>query len=153
MCADYRKAADLVSALFDGMMNKEMNQSMSFIRGWKSVVGDKLAAHSKIIDLDRGSIIVEVDHPGWSQQILLQKKRIVSSLSRSFPELQIQNIQIRVLSECSAPYVKEATPIGEGLHRNSEEETDVSVNAELPDELQDLFSKLKESIRKGKPKS
>jgi len=77
MCADYRKAADLVSALFDGMMNKEMNQSMSFIRGWKSVVGDKLAAHSKIIDLDRGSIIVEVDHSGWSQQILLQKKRIL----------------------------------------------------------------------------
>lgn len=153
MSANFRKASDLVSVFFDGISSDEMNQSMSFIRGWKNTVGDKIAAHSKIIDLDKGFIIVEVDHPGWSQQILLQKKRIISTLSRSFPELYIKNLQIRVVTECTTPYKKQKSEVGEGISRVSVEETDVPMNKELPDELKEVLARLKDSIKQGKPKS
>lgn len=151
MSKEFKKASDLINSLFEGFNEKNMQESISFIRSWKEIVGEKISAHSKVIDLVKGSVIIEVDHPGWSQQILLQKKRIILSLSKSFPELDIRNIMIRVVTEYIKPYIREEKEIGKEVFRLEKEE-DVAVREDIPDELKIILENLKKSIQKGKPK-
>lgn len=147
----FRKASDVVTALFSGLEQESLSRSNNLVRGWKETVGPKLAAHSKVIDLDKGNLVIEVDHPGWSQQLLFEKKRIIDTLSRNFPDLQFRNIVIRVVSECSYPYKKNEETVGSGVPRVVEEEEDVEVRQDVDDELKKVLEKLKNSIRKGRP--
>jgi hypothetical protein len=151
MSEQFRKASDIVSALFSGLERESLERSNSLVRGWKETVDPKVAAHSRIVDLDKGNLIVEVDHPGWSQQLLLSKKRILDSLSRSFPDLEFRNLVIRVVSECKEPYKKTDEVVGSGIPRAAEEEPDVEVRQDVDDELKNVLEKLKNSIRKGRP--
>jgi len=147
---NFRTAAELVTRLFDSLDNEKFQQAGAFSKSWKTVVGDRIAAHSRIIDVDKGSIVVEVDHPGWGQQIQLARKRILSSLSSSFPELNIERLVIRDASKCSTPYIRNDTRIGEGIPREDIPEPDVPLNEDLDDPLQDVLKKLRTSIKKGK---
>ncbi|HKL87022.1 MAG TPA: DUF721 domain-containing protein [Treponemataceae bacterium] len=151
MSKEFKRASELINSLFEGFNENEMKQSLSFVRSWKEIVGEKISAHSKVLDLVKGSVVIEVDHPGWSQQILLQKKRIITSLSKAFPELDIRNLMIRVISEYTKPYVYEEKEIGKDILRIEKEE-DVTVREDIPEELKDILEKLKNSIKKGKPK-
>lgn len=153
---EFRKASDVLNALFSGFNSEGMRQSNEFIRGWKEAVGEKIAAHSKVIDVDRGVLVIDVDHPGWNQQLQYVKKRVIASISRSFPELGINSIAVRVKTVCATPYARQEGPPGKGLKRvvekdETENVADASVNENLDPELKDLFMRLRESIKKGKP--
>lgn len=150
MSERYRKASEVVTALFSGLEKDSIDRSNNLVRGWKETVGAKIAAHSKIIDLAKGNLIVEVDHSGWSQQILLDKRRIVQSLSRSFTDLEIRNIVIRVVSECRDPY-RPQEEVGGGIPRCPVEDApDVAVREDMDDSLKAALSRLKDSMRNGK---
>lgn len=156
MSEEFRKASDVVKALFEGFDQSGMEKATSFFRSWKEIVGEKVSAHAKVIDVDRGNVIVEVDHPGWSQQILFRKKQILYSLSRNYPDLCIQNIIIRVVSDCKTPYIRQNNSVGTGIHRIQEKDINETEKYEIDDsslneDLKIIFEKLKESIRKGKP--
>ena len=154
MNKEFRKASEVVTALFNGIDVEGMEKANAFFRSWRSLVGENIAAHSRIVDVDRGAVIVEVDHPGWSQQIQFRKSGILSSLSRGFPELGIKTLVLRVVAECDIPYKRPVCPVGEGVSRVSEEShPDVPVNETLDDPLKDVLSRLKNSIKKGKSDS
>jgi hypothetical protein len=105
-----------------------------------------------VLDVNRGSVIVEVDHPGWSQQLQMIRKKAIHELAGRFPELGIKNMIIRVSSVCTTPYTRQDTPVGGGVPRAVEEkEADIPVDATLDDPLKDVLSRLRSSIRKGKP--
>ena len=151
MSKEFRKASDLINVLFDGFNTPGMEKANAFFRSWKELVGEKIAAHSRIVDVSRGAVIVQVDHPGWSQQIQFRKAAILASLSRNYPELGIKTLVIRVVAECDPPYKRPETTIGEGVPRSKEEvQADIPINQQLNDELKDVLSRLKESIRNGK---
>lgn len=151
MSVEVKKVSELVTALFSNLDSGEMKQANSFIRSWKEIVGEKIGAHSKILDVDRGMIIVEVDHPGWSQQLLFRKKQILDGLSRNYPDLCIKNMMIRVVSECSTPYIKQDLEVGSGVKRIEPEEADIILPETMDSGLKEVLEKLKNSIRKGKP--
>jgi hypothetical protein len=144
----YRKASDIVNQFFSGISVSDIDDANQVIDIWKKTVGEKIAAHSRILDVEKGSLIVEVDHSGWSQQIIFKKKSIVWAFSQSFPQFGINTIQIRVISECITPYVKEENHIGQGVYRVEEE----AIESKCSDDLTTILSKLKESIQRGKPK-
>lgn len=150
MSERYRKASEVVTALFSGLEKESLDRSNNLVCGWKETVGPKISAHSKVIDLAKGNLIVEVDHSGWSQQILLDKRRIVQALSRAFTDLEIRNIVIRVVSECREPYQPQES-IGGGIPRCPVEDVpDVAVREDVDDSLKAALSRLKDSMRKGK---
>lgn len=121
MSGEFKKASDIVNALFQGFNDSGMRQASSFLRSWREIVGDKIAAHSRVVDVNKGCIVVEVDHPGWSQQLLFIKKRVIGELSRAFPELDISTMVIRVVSECKTPYKRQENPVGSGIPRASDQ--------------------------------
>lgn len=151
MNKEFRKASEVLASLFSNFDSEEMHQANSFISSWNEIVGEKIASHSKVIDVDHGSIIVEADHPGWSQQILIKKKQILNILSRNYPDLQIKNIIIRVVTECKEPYEKQNIPVGSGIPRIEPVENADSFSADLNKDLNTVLERLKKSIKKGKP--
>lgn len=172
MSGEFKRASDVVNALFQGFNDSDMRQASSFIRSWREIVGEKISAHSRVVDVDKGCIVVEVDHPGWSQQILFIKKRVIGELSRAYPELGIRTMAIRVVSGCKTPYKRLENPIGGGIPRASGSpsadsaevrgtgtlavagtpaaEPDVPLRQDLDGELKAVLARLKDSIRRGK---
>lgn len=150
MSAEFHTASDIVNKFFSGISSEKMNEANGFIRTWNDVAGTNIAAHSKVIDVDRGAVIIEVDHPGWAQQIQLKKRTIIDRLSKGFPDLEIKNLIIRVECECKTPYKKGSPVVGAGIHRREEEQEDVEITAAATGELRNVLERLKESIKKGK---
>jgi hypothetical protein len=93
-----KRVGDVLSALFDeGLMKKAQGYSRLF-SCWKELAqwhGIAAAAdHSRITELDRGVLWVEVDHPGWKQILQTKESRLLDDLRRRFPDLDIAGISI-----------------------------------------------------------
>lgn len=102
-----QSAGDVLNNLFSEVLafssGKVFSEAegVSLERGWKTVlysihgygeerdIGEKLAAHSRIIDLKNDVLFLETDHSGWIQLFGLYKKRILTALKKEFPELKI----------------------------------------------------------------
>ena len=117
----------------------EQSKVLEVYASWASIVGEKQAAHSKLIDIKHQIALIEVDHPGWSQQILLNKKYILRNFQKKYPQLEVKNISVIVSS-----YYKPAH-----YFENTEKRDKVvadPVKTELPLEVQEAFERLKLSI-------
>ena len=102
-----QSASDLLNNFFTDVLSFSSEKAFSAAeggsleRGWKKVlfsvhgygeekdIGEKLAAHSRIIDLKNDVLFLETDHSGWIQLFGLYKKRILAALKKEFPELKI----------------------------------------------------------------
>ena len=52
------------------------------------------AAHSRVKDLDRGILLVEMDHPGWKQILQTKQTKLLNDFRYRFPELDISGISL-----------------------------------------------------------
>ncbi len=94
-----KNARELIAALFDTTTAKKAEIFGSLLSGWGKVAGEDIAAHSKVIDYRHGAVVVEVDHPGWIQMIRLRERRILHSLQRGYPDLDIKVIKVYAASD------------------------------------------------------
>ena len=64
---------ELLDTLFTDILSFSDKGPLNLERGWKKVLqsingdGEKLAAHSRIVDLKNNLLYIETDHPGWIQ--------------------------------------------------------------------------------------
>ena len=65
-------------------------------RQWMDIVGVDLIAHVKLADVKGHTLVVEVDHPAWSNLVLMRKKQIIGRVRSAFPALDIKLLQLRV---------------------------------------------------------
>ncbi len=136
---DVKKLSDLIVNYLDKVGLFEQSKVLEVYASWASIVGEKQAAHSKLIDIKHQIALIEVDHPGWSQQILLNKKYILRNFQKKYPQLEVKNISVIVSS-----YYKPAH-----YFENTEKRDKVvadPVKTELPLEVQEAFERLKLSI-------
>lgn len=151
MSHDIKKASEIVSKLFQHIDSETAQTASRFFSCWSEFAGADISAHSKVIDVDKGMILVEVDHPGWSQMLSFNKKRILHALDLQFPELKLKNMIIRISDTKEAPYTLPKNQVGEGVKRDrNENEPDIAVKENLDEPLKTVLLRLKNSIRKGK---
>jgi hypothetical protein len=62
---------------------------------WEAEAGG-LARFSRIIALDRESLVVEVDSAAAMQEISLRRREFIRRLNRHFPEELIKHITVRI---------------------------------------------------------
>ena len=88
------------SKIADIPLENKWKKVLSSIRGYGSDmdIGEKLAAHSRIIDLKNDILFLETDHSGWIQLFYLHKKSILRSLKKEFPELTINGFSFTLKS-------------------------------------------------------
>lgn len=63
---------------------------------WPAVAGDALAAHSRLVEVEDGVLVVEVDHPGWLQMLSLQKQAVLEAARRAAPKARVTGLRGRV---------------------------------------------------------
>ncbi len=74
----------------------ERFQEAHLTEAWGELVGPALAPHCQPAGVRRGILTVKVDHPTWMHQIaFLHKARMLQSIQRQFPQLQIRDLILR----------------------------------------------------------
>lgn len=91
------RVSELLESLFSDIQLGKMQKENNLSKGWKKVLqhvpvdGDKLAAHSRVLELKNTLLCLETDHPGWIQLFYLHRKKIIQGLKREFPTLEIRD--------------------------------------------------------------
>jgi hypothetical protein len=93
-----KRAGDVISALFDERLMQKARGYSKLFDSWRDIAeknGIAAAAdHSRIRELERGILWVEVDHPGWKQILQTKEHRLLDNLRCRFPGMDIAGISI-----------------------------------------------------------
>jgi hypothetical protein len=139
----------LLAAFFDGDKLRRGEGYANFFSSWEKIVGPRLAAHSKVADIDKGFLIVEAEHPGWIQLLQLRQSSILEDVARRYPELTLRGIAFRLVGQAapaSAPATPQPDPRAEP---ETAEQAEAGARAleDIPDpEFRALLSNLKKTM-------
>jgi hypothetical protein len=103
-------ASDLISSVFEYIGAGDLKNTHNATRAWKNIMcgikapnpdddpnrGEKMYCHSKIVDIRNGSLLIETDHPGWTQLFHMHRKYILSQLKKAVTELNITTLSIKL---------------------------------------------------------
>lgn len=103
------KASEILKVLLNDEQLEDAGMYSSFFNGWKEIVGDK-AAHSRITDIVRNAVIIEVDHPGWMQLIKMDEQRILKIMRERYPQLEIRSLRYVLGRRSGDPVLKTDDP-------------------------------------------
>lgn len=125
--------------------------------------GQRILDHSEIADLKNGILIIETDHPGWSELIKLNQNFIIRGLNYHAKDLKITNIATRLkgmkervserekqtIKNNAESKLKEKNSNAEKTYEQYLKKTqkEESKTAELPDSLKEIFSKMMMSVK------
>lgn len=97
-----RRVDELIQRFLDSVGQREGSVYVGLFRSWQSIVGERIAAHAQPVDVRGHSLVVEADHPGWVQMVMIKRARIVQELQRRFPQLDITGLTVRVVDRPGA---------------------------------------------------
>ena len=157
---DIKKLSELITLYSDRLGLFQQSKLLDVYSSWASIVGEKQAAHSKLIDIKHQTAVIETDHPGWSQQLLLSKRYIIRNFQKKYPQLQVQNISVVVASYqreqqhtiTDRSRIDDYTKAAISAQSNAvpqiqkEDKIETAGKTTLPIELQRAFEKLRVSI-------
>ena len=93
-----KTAGDILSLLFDKKFVEKAHGYSKLFDSWADITAKNgiasAAAHSRIKDLDRGIVLVEMDHPGWKQILQTKQSKLLNDFRYRFPELDISGISL-----------------------------------------------------------
>ncbi len=153
-----------VSALLSSFFNEDKlrrgERFSDFFSSWSEIVGDRLAAHSRVADVDKGFLVVEAEHPGWIQLLQLRQSGILEDAARRFPELGLRGIVFRLSGQggssrlgvrpATAPEEPEPSPeslaADEAERASVEGSSRVALDAIADPEFKKLLTGLKDTM-------
>jgi hypothetical protein len=91
-----KDVSTLLTAFFDADKLKKGERYADFFSSWPGLVGSRLAAHSRVADVDKGFLVIEAEHPGWIQLLQMRQSIILSDISHRYPELGLRGIVFRL---------------------------------------------------------
>ena len=102
----YRAGDLLKEVLARAGVDAEAPQARIY-RVWDDILGHDLAGRARLRDIDRGRLLVEVDHPAWMQLVQMRQGQILRRVTRRFPALRITRMHLLV---CRAMHVPGQSP-------------------------------------------
>jgi hypothetical protein len=107
-----RKASEIIGTILSPDVAAKAGSWSRFFGSWERAAGERLSAHSRPVDVRNGIVIVEADHPGWVQLLQLDQKRILDTIKRSFPELDITGIAFKTAKDRSVYLPPDRSAVG-----------------------------------------
>lgn len=107
-----KKAGDLVSRLVDAFGGTDEYGLVPFVRRWSEIVGTDVAAHSRVLDLRNGALVVGVDHPAWVQRLHMEKGQVLRTIHRRFPQIPVRYMHFIVVDD-----IRRGIPANHGEER------------------------------------
>lgn len=172
MNKDVMDCSEMILNTFSNIEKSTLEKNNKFYASWKTIVtkiskyndkefGQKLYDHSQIVDIKNGTLLVETDHPGWSQMMQLYTKFILKGLKMYVPEMNVNSIAFRVrgsnASLITVDYQSQLKTESEIMNKKIENEQNAlkkyekkddknyTSEAELPDSIKLMFDSMKES--------
>jgi predicted nucleic acid-binding Zn ribbon protein len=83
---------DLLSRVIKKILNQNasLKQGVNdarIIEAWAPAVGETIAKHTQAVQVKNKTLIVEVDHPIWKQELLANKTLALQKLNRKISEV------------------------------------------------------------------
>ncbi len=91
-----RKAGDVLRALLKERGWPAEDPYGPLFRGWEGIAGHELGSRSRVVEVEDGVVIVEVDHPGWLQMLQLRKRALLEAARRAVPGARIEDVRGRI---------------------------------------------------------
>ena len=166
----------MILSAYSNIEKAELERNNNLLKSWRNILesinsnakngrnlGANLYSHSRIIDLKNEILLIETDHPAWTQTLKFYQKYILTGLKRSVPELKISLLAFRLkgtnaelhnqLSEEKIKsdikeQIKKEDEILQNFERKQERIAPENSDFEkpMPQNLQDILSKLKNDI-------
>lgn len=174
---DFISGAQIISSFFENIENQKLENTSKILVAWKKTVqkisgnGAQLFDHSRIVDLKNGILLVETDHPAWSQMLQFHKKFILTGLNKicSDDTNKIESLVFRVRGsnatladagkKIAASEMKkyseklnaeEKILFEKGIFGKEKESVNENKNdEELPDNLKEIFTRMKSTALKN----
>jgi len=97
-----KTAGDVLSTIFDERFVTKAQGYSKLFDSWKDITAKNgisaASDHSRIKDMERGILLVEMDHPGWKQIIQTKQSKLLNDYRIRFPELNICGISLLLSS-------------------------------------------------------
>ena len=92
----FSRAGDVVKAIFDRISPGEMQLYTELRGAWRDIAGEDAAFHVVPRDIRDGTLVLEADHPGWSQKVRMMQGAILRKIQSRYPELEVRRIHLRI---------------------------------------------------------
>jgi hypothetical protein len=101
----YKDVSSLLSSFLDSSRFVQGRKFSGLHESWSTIAGERLAAHTRPTEMERGILVVEAEHPGWIQLLQMRQSELLQALNRNYPELEIRSIAFRVMRQRQAGMV------------------------------------------------
>lgn len=151
-----KKAGDILSALFDERFVKEARGYSKLFDSWTDITAKNgiaaAADYSKIKELDKGMLFIEVVHPGWKQILQTKQSKLLNDFRRRFPQLDISGISLLLgkpgkaqADEPEPDFSKDFTR-RHGAAEDTEKESERGLNAIKDEEFKEKLIRLGKNV-------
>ncbi|MFI3256720.1 MAG: DUF721 domain-containing protein [Spirochaetales bacterium] len=99
------KVSDILDSFFPDLLRNKIQEKNNLNENWRKVLlhipkdGERLVAHSKILEIKNNSLYLETDHPGWIQLFNIYRRQILKALKEEFPALEIRDFSFILKKE------------------------------------------------------
>lgn len=94
--SSYRDVSTILASYLDPETFGKGNSFSTLHTSWQKIAGERLAAHTRPVDVEKHVLIVEAEHPGWIQLLQLSQNKILVASRAAYPELEIHSIAFRL---------------------------------------------------------
>ncbi len=131
-------ANEMISRVFSNIEASDIDNANKITSIWKKVVrgiknnrdehyGDKIASHSDVVDFKNGQLLIETDHPGWTQAIQLYSKFIIRGMNMNTENLgvKVESLVFRLKGTTTTlfnTYDEELKKAQERMNKKSDEQ-------------------------------
>jgi hypothetical protein len=88
-----RRIGDLLKVFLGGRLSAKEEQTVELVSACREILG-AAGRHARLRDVRGVTLVLEVDHPGWGQLILLRKPEVLRRLSERFPDLDLRELKV-----------------------------------------------------------
>lgn len=140
----FSRAGDVLKDLFDRLVPEEAEEYSRFFTGWEKIAGAETAMHVFPRDIVKNVLILETDHPGWTQQIRMRQESLLKEIRKKYPDLEIKKIRVVI----GYNQKQEIKPSAEAVNTKTESENYPKPATEPTSEEEKAFFGLLETMRK-----
>jgi len=131
-------AGNILSTLFDERFEKKAQGYSKLFDSWTDITlknGIAAAAdHSRIRELDRGILQIEMDHPGWKQILQTKQSKLLNDFRYRFPDLDISGISL-ILGKSEPCSKQRREPSGETDEPQQEEKCETTAELQTTEQV------------------
>ena len=86
---------DILESVLDGLGLRARFAERRLLDDWAAIVGERIAAHCRAVDIADGVLVVDGDHGAWRQELTLLFPDIVRKYNRKYGADTVREIRWR----------------------------------------------------------